>query len=293
MGRFMVITTISDLLDGILKLIGEVGSPQGCLAQALFIELEYMLSIWTSFTMGFISVYLTFLSGSLNFVLLHHLKLIGLIVGISVVFGLSILSVTGMITNNEEYCFISSQYPEYQILFFYGWLWVILLANIACITASVYYLRNSLSSDTSSTRAFIRRLLFFLGAFVLVWIFVALDNIILFTNGQVFGIKFLKALFSPLRGLWNFLAYYLSNYLYKQEKNLNLGKSMTNSKSIDFIESVSSLVKTAKIGAPKMEKRDTSSVVESVGSQRTTRENLVAINKKYVKQDYNKLHILK
>ncbi|KAJ3322643.1 hypothetical protein HDV06_002857 [Boothiomyces sp. JEL0866] len=292
MGRFMVITTVSDLLDAILKLIGEVESPQGCIAQALFIELEYMLSICTSFTMGFITLYLTFLNGSLNIVLLNHLKLIGLIIGVSTVFGLSILFIPGMITNRDAYCFISSEYPEFQILFFYGWLWIILLANITCISTSVYYLRNSLSSDTSSTRAFIRRLLFFLGSFVIVWLFVGLDNLILYTNGEIFGIKFLKAFFSPLRGLWNFLAYYLSNYFYKQEKSSNLTKSLPNSKSFDF-ESASSLVKTAKVVTPKIEKGDTASVIDSISSMKAAKDKLVAVNKNYVKQDYNKLHILK
>ncbi|KAJ3276097.1 hypothetical protein HDV01_006267 [Terramyces sp. JEL0728] len=222
--------TLADLLDAVLKLMGPVDTLDGCLTQAVFIEFEYMLSITTSFTMGFLALYLTFLNGSLNIVLLNHLKLVGWIVGVSIIFGLSILFIPEMVTNSEE------------------------------------------------------RLLFFLGSFVIVWFFVALDQLVIFASGSVFGIGFLKALFSPLRGLWNFLAYYLSNYFYKQEKNLAV-KALGNSKSksIDFIASASSVVKTA---TPKI------AVLESTLTDRA-KESLVAVNKNYVKPDYSKLHILK
>ncbi|KAI8813581.1 hypothetical protein BJ742DRAFT_788819 [Cladochytrium replicatum] len=133
------------------------------------------------------------------------------------------------------WCWITGPYADYRLYFFYIWLWAIFLWNLGVYFFVGYVVMSSqrrvhkMSSErpgamfapSTAMKNYIRKTSFFILAFFINWFWGSVNRIQGFIdpNTQIYALFVLHAIFTPLQGFLNFLAYFLVHYLFKKSKS--------------------------------------------------------------------------
>ncbi|KAI8808837.1 hypothetical protein BJ742DRAFT_771618 [Cladochytrium replicatum] len=133
------------------------------------------------------------------------------------------------------WCWITGPYADYRLYFFYIWLWAIFLWNLGVYFFVGYVVMSSqrrihkMSSErpgamfapSTAMKNYIRKTSFFILAFFINWFWGSVNRIQGFfdPNTQIYALFVLHAVFTPLQGFLNFLAYFLVHYFFKKSKS--------------------------------------------------------------------------
>ncbi|KAI8801522.1 hypothetical protein BJ742DRAFT_836836 [Cladochytrium replicatum] len=145
------------------------------------------------------------------------------------------------------WCWITASYQEYRFWFFYMWLWAIFLFNFGIYLWVGYVLMSTqnkirkMSGGNSSwvpskgMRIYLFKTSFFILAFFINWIWGSVNRLQNMFNPseQVYALFVLHAIFTPLQGFLNFIAYFLVHYLFRQRSEKDSSTNGSTRKSED------------------------------------------------------------
>ncbi|KAJ3123509.1 hypothetical protein HK098_001856 [Nowakowskiella sp. JEL0407] len=137
-------------------------------------------------------------------------------------------------TDATLWCWIGGKYQSYRLYFFYIWLWAIFLWNLviyiyvgSSLLSSQRKLANYGAKDgesssepwqpSASMRIYIRKTSFFILAFFLNWLWGSVNRIqnMIDPLHPIFALFLMHAIFTPLQGFLNFIAYFLVHFLFR------------------------------------------------------------------------------
>ncbi|KAJ3316109.1 hypothetical protein HDV04_000319 [Boothiomyces sp. JEL0838] len=225
MGKIVIVLALGDLMDSCVKAIGPIGYSWGtetplCQFQGSVILFANNSSIFNSLTIGLWAVYLTYFNGDVKYILRNDYKFIGVNLCIACTFALlaallppsSYQSKTHMIGNADLWCFISSKFVFYQMFLQFIWVFIVTFLNTIFILLTWRFSTcTHMGQRSRHTKAFITRLLYYLAAFLIVWIPITINRMVIAATGNsYFILAVIQAMFSPSRGFYYALAFILS-----------------------------------------------------------------------------------
>ncbi|KAI8903441.1 hypothetical protein PhCBS80983_g01382 [Powellomyces hirtus] len=226
--RLIIFMATSDLLSASAKFLGRWPVEQGednalCQAQAALMQEGDLSSLtWTAILASNLLL-VVFFRGRTDTIRKNELPLALFAYGWPLIFSLGPLFIKGprgkIYGDSTLWCWITSEYHEYEIGFFYAFLWAVFLFNLISyilvgrvIWTASKDLEQRGSTDNTLSRyrvAFARTALAYMTAFIIVW---TPSNLNRFYNMSVgtplFPLSLAQTLMSPMRGFVNFLAYF-------------------------------------------------------------------------------------
>ncbi|KAJ1336356.1 hypothetical protein BSLG_007140 [Batrachochytrium salamandrivorans] len=236
-GRLVIALAVADFIDAANKLMGQAGPSAGknsviCQLQAAMIQEGTLASIFISLSMTINALYVVFFNGSVSLLHKYAWVTIGLCFGLAI--PLSIIPIfyqvpipisgpgspiiyTRMYQDAQQWCWISSKLPTFQIAFFYAELFFIFAFNSVAYVVTGIKLRQIRSHSTVKSRnassrmavqLMAQRMLLYTIGFVIAWTPSAVNRITAAVIQEpVFALSLLQSIVSPARGFINFLVF--------------------------------------------------------------------------------------
>ena len=213
-----------------MKFIGRWGPDSGingwlCQAQGAGIQESNFSSVLLGLVIALNALYVVFFKGSIEVIRKYEWMLIAACFMIPipfVVIPLFLQPIPGrsMYGDANQWCWITSEYAPYQLYFWFIFLWVIFIFNLAAYlltrhtlnTASSLLVGKRASPNAMRYRMFIiKRMLWYILAFIVVWTPSSVNRVAqLILGSPVFALSVIQSLISPARGFFNFLAYFIT-----------------------------------------------------------------------------------
>ncbi|KAJ3144622.1 hypothetical protein HDU89_008127 [Geranomyces variabilis] len=245
--RLIIFMATSDLMSASAKFLGRWPITLGtdkplCQIQAAVMQEGDLSSLtWTAILAANLLL-VVFFRGRTDTIRKYELRLALFAYGWPLIFALLPLVIKGTAAGGQRlygdsnlWCWIVSDYPEYQIGFFYAVLWLVFVFNLISYVlvfrvisssgkALETYNPNAGGQSLSRYRvAFARTALVYSTAAIVVWTPSNLNRFYAMSQGHsLFALSFMQTLMSPMRGFINFVAYFC---IYRMQLARKAGQS--------------------------------------------------------------------
>ncbi|KAI8902927.1 hypothetical protein BC833DRAFT_2297 [Globomyces pollinis-pini] len=103
------------------------------------------------------------------------------------------------------WCWYSSKSPVFQIIFFYGPVWIVIISNAIVIAITWHSFKRA--EHLKRLEYVTKRMVAFLIAFVITWAIATINRLVIIMTGRSYYLlNVLQIVFSATKGFWDFLA---------------------------------------------------------------------------------------